>query len=359
MNSNPIGIHAIGVYLPEEIRSNDYWSAKTVAGWKSRGTRGLQPDLSKVEMTEDIAATLDAMRLQVEDPFRGARTRRVAPRDMPSSAMELAAAQDALRRSGVDKSKIAALFVHSTTPDFLNTPQASLLHHELGLAERCYTLSMESMCNAFQQQLELACAMLRGQPGRYALLIQSSTLPRLLPPDEPISAWFGEGATAVLVGPVGDGHGVMGTSHYTDGSKFRGLVVGIPNGRWYDGGKIEAYAEDRHVAQGVVLGVAAHARIAIGTALSELGLAPADVDFYASHQGTEWLRAVTQARAGLHNARSVDTFSQYGSLSGANIPLVLAVAERERTIRAGDLTVLFSGGSGETWSATVLRWGIS
>jgi 3-oxoacyl-[acyl-carrier-protein] synthase-3 len=81
------------------------------------------------------------------------------------------------------------------------------------------------------------------------------------------------------------------------------------------------------------------------------------VSFYASHQGTSWLRAVTQEFAGLGHARSVDTFPWAASVMGVNVPLVLAAAVREGKLREGDLAVAFSGGLGETWSSVVIRWG--
>jgi 3-oxoacyl-[acyl-carrier-protein] synthase-3 len=70
-----------------------------------------------------------------------------------------------------------------------------------------------------------------------------------------------------------------------------------------------------------------------------------------------WFRPVTQQFAGLDHAKSVDTFQSTGSLSAANIPFGLYVAEREGRLRHGDAAVFFAGGSGETWSSVALRWG--
>ena len=39
------------------------------------------------------------------------------------------------------------------------------------------------------------------------------------------------------------------------------------------------------------------------------------------------------------------------------IPFILAIAERERMIRDGSVIVTFAGGTGETWSSLVVRWG--
>jgi 3-oxoacyl-[acyl-carrier-protein] synthase III len=356
--SQRIGICGIGTYLPDEIRTNDWWSPTTIARWAERGTRTMQHDVAKAPPSPGAKAAIEALAAYANDPFKGAVQRRIAPQTMQASEMEIRAARDALARARIDAQQIEICLVHSVTPDYINTPNACRLHHELGLPERCLTMSVDGMCNAFQMQLAMAERMLQGRSGKYALLVQSCTLPRLTSPEEPASAWFGEGAAAVVVGPAADGLGVLATAHFTDGSKFDGLVFGVEGKRWYDEGRIGLYALNRKTAQRVILDVADHALQATRAVLAEIGARPEDVDFYACHQGTAWLRRATQDYCGLTRARSVDTFTQFASLSAANLPLILAIGEREGLLRPGDLTLLFSGGSGETWSATALRWGV-
>jgi 3-oxoacyl-[acyl-carrier-protein] synthase-3 len=180
---------------------------------------------------------------------------------------------------------------------------------------------------------------------------------RLVPTDQPSSAILGDAATAVVVGRVAEGYGLLGRSHATDGTHFNALAVGVPGRRWYEEGRNVFYAADKDVARKLILSVADRAREATGAALADAGLAARDVDFYASHQGTSWLRRVTQAHSGLDHARSFDTFPFAASVMGVNVPLVLALAEREGALVAGDLSVVFSGGLGETWSSLVMRWG--
>ena len=86
-------------------------------------------------------------------------------------------------------------------------------------------------------------------------------------------------------------------------------------------------------------------------------LAPKDVDFYAAHQGTAWLTKATAAQANIEHAKTVVTFPTFGNLSSVNIPLILAIGEREGLLRDGSVVIAFSGGTGETWSSLCLRWG--
>jgi len=67
----------------------------------------------------------------------------------------------------------------------------------------------------------------------------------------------------------------------------------------------------------------------VARALERAGAKREDVRFFASHQPSAWIRSVVQETIGLPNARSADTFSWTGSLSSANVPLQLAIAQRE------------------------------
>ena len=65
---------------------------------------------------------------------------------------------------------------------------------------------------------------------------------------------------------------------------------------------------------------------------------------------------MSQSVAGLTHARSLDTYPWAGNLAGANLPMVMAVAQREGLLKKGDLVACYAGGGGMTWSAAVLRW---
>jgi 3-oxoacyl-[acyl-carrier-protein] synthase III len=91
--------------------------------------------------------------------------------------------------------------------------------------------------------------------------------------------------------------------------------------------------------------------------MSQASIAARDVEFYASHQGTAWLTRVSAQHAGLAGAKTISTFPAFGNLNSANIPLILAMAEREGVLRDGSPVVTFGGGLGETWSSLCIRWG--
>ncbi len=363
MNKN-IGILSVGVYLPEEVRRNDFWPASVSSKWLQKrqerqerlpAMSGWYGDNEQAD-SNGIARVLGALAEMNEDPFQGSKERRVAPIDMPSSEMETHAARDAIARANIPLSEIDMLVSYSSVPDYLTTPNACAVHAAVGLPEKCFTFSLEAACNSFLMQLSLAEKMILSGQARHALLVQSSNFTRLIPTDQAPSPMFGDGATAVLVGPVSAGAGILGQSHRTDGRLHCALATGVPGKRWYDEGRNVFYANNLDLARKQIVVVADHGRQVVREALDDAGLGLDAVDFYAPHQGTAWLRAVTQEFIGLTHARYTDTFPFAASLSAANIPLVLATAQRENQLRKGDVVAMFGGGAGETWSSVVMRW---
>jgi 3-oxoacyl-[acyl-carrier-protein] synthase-3 len=348
------GILGIGVFLPEQIRRNDWWPDDVVENWRKRIAERPEYGVPDDEGRRLVFAARDELS---EDPFSGCTERRVMSPDMSAIDMEAAAAERALNKASVDLEDIDLLLLESSVPDRLTTNIACSLHERLGLPKTCFTLTVEGICNGFQQQFTLADAMIRSGRARRALLVQSSSLSRVLPYEMPHSAIFGDGATAVVVGPVSEGKGLLGAAHRTNGTFNNTVVTTVAGARWFDPGRLVYQFVSAKNTQMMVEALPELARDTIHAALAQTQFGPLDVDFYASHQGVRWYRRVTQTYAGLDNARYVETFPWAASLISANMPLVLSVALDEGLLHDGDLVVTQGGGSGVSISSLVLRWG--
>jgi 3-oxoacyl-[acyl-carrier-protein] synthase-3 len=353
-----VGVHGVGLYLPPEIRRNDWWPEETVRNWRVKSGESLvRPRQDREDpATPGAQAVIRGMADVKDDPFRGAVERRVMPQGMVTSDMEAAAARDALARAGLEPGEVGLLLTNSQLPDYLSVPTAPIVHRKLGLSERCMSMGTEAACNSFLTQLSLAEQMIKGGVARYALLVQSSGYLHLARPEDPHSAWFGDAATAVVVGPVSAGRGVLGQAHRTDGSMADALVTGCPGARWSDG-KPYLYVENPAAARKMLMRIADQGKQVVDEALAQAGATVAEVGFYAAHQATAWFRKATQEFIGMTNARSFDCFSWTGSLGASNLPFCLGMGEREGLLKPGDLVATYTGGSGITWSSVVLRWG--
>ncbi len=347
-----IGISGLGVFLPEERRSNNWWSESTVKKWTSRREdflRSLQP------VTPGEEAVAKAFR--EDDIFGGSKERRIASPNVTSADMEVRAVEDLIERWNVDIQSVDALISHTPTPERLLTNPACTVHARLKLKKSCLTMSLESASSSFLHQLQIAEALIEAKKANSILVTQSSLCTRLLTNDEPYSPWFGDGATAVLVSSTNRLANIKGFSNTTRGELQDTLHATVEEGRWFDDGKARLHTGKKEAMNKMFLGTADRAKEVIVSALHKCGLETSDIDFYGCHQGTSWLRAVTQKFAGIAPAKSVDTFPWAASLSSANLPLVLATASKEGLLLEKDTVLLYTGGTGITDCAAVLHWG--
>lgn len=351
-----VGIWGVGAYLPPTVRTNDWWPTEVVEGWRQRAAELVPESAPARPATEGQRLVLEALAEQCKDPYGGSRERRILEEDLEASHMELAAANDALESAGVAPSEIDLLLVVSGIPDLLHNNSACRLQSALGVPSHCLATMVDSVSNSFHAQWELAAAMIRCGRATRALLVQSTLLQRTIPTDAAISPWFGDAATAVVLGPVEEGFGLLASVHRVDGSTYDSLAISVPGGRWYDDGR-PVWHPRTPAARAVILDVADQARNLISDVLTQAGVSAQAIDFYASHQASSWFRRVTQTHAGLCNARHADTYRWSGHVTACNVPLSLATACREGTLREGDLVVTFGGGTGVTLASTLSRWG--
>jgi 3-oxoacyl-[acyl-carrier-protein] synthase-3 len=99
--------------------------------------------------------------------------------------------------------------VASTVPDHLCVSNVCTVRRQLDLLERCLPLTTDAYFNAFSVQMELTAGLTRSSIPPHGLRCQSSALARLIPVDAHDAPWFGDGATAVIVGPATQGFGLL------------------------------------------------------------------------------------------------------------------------------------------------------
>lgn len=354
-----VGILAIGTYLPDNVRTNDWWDDETVERWRGRSSLTEQSlDTAQEESTTESARrVIDALAQLSDDPFQGASERRVMPDDMLLVEMEQIAAQKAIEKSGVDLQEIDLLLGFALIPDYLSDNHACLLHHRLGLPSNCFTLGTFAACNSLQLQLAIAKQMILSGQARCGLLVQSSAIWRVNSSDYPVSVHFGDGATAVVVGPVSRDRGILAQAHRTDGSVQKAVVCTVEGKSWWEYGRLKSSSLDRDALMRMFKSGPDCAKEVLFEALKKAGYSTDDVRFFACHQPTSWFRKVVQEYVGLQSAKTYDTYPMAGTLSSANLPLILENGECEGLLEEGDLVAMYQAGSGMTYSATILRWG--
>jgi 3-oxoacyl-[acyl-carrier-protein] synthase III len=354
------GILGLGTYLPSTVRTNDWWPDAVVADWGKRmAHRATRSDGPPPEsMGSGARRTLAAMGEFASDPFRGARERRVMGSDMSAAQMEANAAREAIARSGIRLDEIDVILSQTPVPDHLMVNNGCVTHKLLELPKRCLAVGTEAACNGFALHMSIAKGMIASGQARNVLSVHSSAITRVHGPEEPHSAWWGDGAAAAVIGPVADGNGLLASVHNADGNQCDALVLGTgPDKNWWDNGSITTHSINREATRNMLFGMIDRGVNAVETALSEAKLAKQDVDFLATHQSTAWLTREFAKEAALTHAKTMITFPYLCNMNSVNVPFILAMGEKEGMIKPGSVVTTFSGGLGETWSSLVLRWG--
>ncbi len=285
----------------------------------------------------------------------GIRERHIAAPDEYTSHLALKAAQRALDAAGRTVDDIDLIVLATATPDNTFPATAVAVQDMLGM-HHGMAFDMQAVCSGFVYALTTADLYVTAGRARRALVIGAETFSRILDwQDRTTCVLFGDGAGAVVIeaseedeGP--HGRGVLGSRLRSEGRHKSKLYVDGGPGSTGTVGHLRMEGRDvfRH-AVGIVSDV-------IDGVLGEVGLEPADIDWFVPHQANKRIIDATARKFGWPDEKVVATIDLHGNTSAASIPLALDVAVRDGRIQSGDCVMLEAMGGGFTWGAVVLRW---
>jgi len=344
----PIGILGLGAYAPERVMENAEWS-------------------EYVDTTDEWIRTRT-----------GIERRRIAAPEETTATMAVDAARRALDDAGMEPEEVDEIIVATDTPEVYIPDTASFVQTLLGTRKvPAYDLA-GSGCAGFLQALDVARSrVLSGK--RRVLVCGVELLSRLMNwSDRSTAVLFGDGAGAVVVGPLEDqvegehesrGAELVATVAGTDGSRWDILCLEAggtrrplfftgadrsPGARPEGGGEFHdsIFMNGREVFREAV----AHMVEASRQVLEAAGRTVRDLAMVVPHQANmRIIQAVSKAlEVGMD--RVFVNVQDYGNTGSASIPLALSQARDAGRIHPGDLVLLTSFGAGFHWAATLVRF---
>ncbi|MBK8012933.1 MAG: beta-ketoacyl-ACP synthase III [Deltaproteobacteria bacterium] len=284
--------------------------------------------------------------------------RRYAADTEALSDLARAAAEMALRASGIDRARVGLLLLATSTPDQPLPPTAPLVAHQLGLTGGAVDLA--GACSGFVYALGMADAF-AVRHRRPVLVVAANILSRRLNERDPATAsLFGDGAGAVVVAPsrrLGSRAGVLGIDLASDGSAYG--LIGIEAG-----GSCEPFSPTMDVAatqMRITDGRAVFSRaVHMMTASSQAALSQAEVsasliDYWIPHQANARIVSATRQKLGVSEAKTVTSVARYGNSSAATIPLSWSLLAERQSLPEGACFLLSAAGAGMTGGAMVYR----
>jgi len=328
LSEKHIGILGTGAYLPEAVLTNF--------------------DLEK------MVDTTDAWIVERS----GVRERRIAGPEEDAATMGVAAAKQALERSGLEPEQISYIVLGTNTPAYFYPAGAIRIQEELGLGGKAAGFDVQAGCSGFNYALYVA-ERLVAQSEKYALVIGSDVCSRFTDwTDRSTCLLFGDGAGAVVIGPSRRNRilssfiaSSLNDKLYCETEFNRHVSPFLP--RLTHTEKHYLQMDGREIFKFAVNVV----KVSIPRILEMAGLEHKDLDYLIIHQGNYRILEAGAKFAKVPMDKVYVNIHKYGNTSAASVPIALHEALEENKIKDGDRVLLISFGAGATWAATLVQWG--
>lgn len=330
MPGRPVGIIGTGHYVPEKILTNQ--------------------DLENMVETNDEWIVTRT----------GIKERRIAAEHQAASDLAYEAAVMALNNAGITADQLGLIVVATLTPDVMCPSTACILQEKLG-AKQAAAFDLSAACSGFIYSLASASQFVASGMYDYVLVVGSEVLSRITDyTDRNTCILFGDGAGAVVLGPVEEGRGFEAFELGADGeggiSLLRAGCVGgsrypkaecLPEGMthyiWQNGREVFKFAV--RIMDSLTISV-----------LEKAGKTKEDIDLLVPHQANIRIIHSAMEKLGLTEDKVMINIDRYGNISAATVPIALSEAVEQGRLKRGDTVVLVGFGGGLTWGGAVLTW---
>lgn len=272
----------------------------------------------------------------------GIEERRIAGDDVDTSDLAYRAAVKALEDAKVAPEDIDMILVATVTPDQPFPSVACMIQEKLG-ARKAAAMDVSAACAGFMYGIVTAKQFIETGSYKHVLIVGVEKLSKITDwEDRNTAVLFGDGAGAVVMGPVSDGKGVLSFELGADGSGGKYLYQEkniVMNGR-----EVFKFAV-RQMGESSI------------NVLEKAGLSKEDVDFLIPHQANIRIMEAARQRLELPVEKMSKTVHKYGNTSAASIPISIVEEVEAGKINDGDLIVMVGFGGGLTWGAIAMRWG--
>ncbi|MCM3773512.1 MULTISPECIES: beta-ketoacyl-ACP synthase III [Priestia] len=308
------GVLGIGRYVPEKVVTN--------------------LDLEKVMDTSD-----EWIRTRT-----GIQERRIAADNEDTSDLAYKAAVEALHKANVEAEDIDMIIVATVTPDQPFPTVSCMLQERLG-AKKAASYDVSAACAGFMYGMITAKQFIETNAYKHILVVGVEKLSKITDWDDRNTAvLFGDGAGAVVMGPVSEGRGILSFELGSDGTGGKHLYQNELDHIVMNGREVFKFAV-RQMGESAV------------NVIEKAGLTKEDVDFLVPHQANIRIMEAARQRLDLPEEKMSKTIQYYGNTSAASIPISIVHELEAGKIQDDDLIVMVGFGGGLTWGAIAIRWG--
>ncbi|MEY4457872.1 MAG: hypothetical protein RIS25_465 [Actinomycetota bacterium] len=284
----------------------------------------------------------------------GVITRRRASAGLEAVDMATEAANEAIRRAGIDPQQIGVV-IAATISNTVQTPSlAALLADRVG-ATPAAAYDISAACAGFCYGIAQADAMVRSGVAQYVLVVGAEKLSDFAKPDDrTISFLLGDGAGAVIIGAATE-PGISPTVWGSDGSKWDAVGMDRTIKEHWEHPE-EGHPHLRQDGQTVFRWAVWEMAKVAQRALDEAGITSADLAAFIPHQAN--MRIINEFAKQLNVpehvviARDIETT---GNTSAASVPLAMHRVLEEHPELSGGYALTIGFGAGLVFAAQIVR----
>jgi len=330
-------ISGLGYYVPENVVTND--------------------DLSKMMDTNDAWI----------QERTGIKERRWIPEgsEDTSAVMGAKASRIAIKRAGLEAKDIDFIVFATLSPDMYFPGCGVQIQDMLGL-RHVGALDVRNQCSGFVYAISVADQYVKTGMYKHVLVIgaefHSGGLDKTSR-GRGVTVIFGDGAGACVLSREEDTtKGILSSHLHSEGKFAEELVVKSPSIKHWVPQLIEEnntvdpdyypYMNGQLVFKNAVV----RFDEVINEGLKKNNLTAADIDMFIPHQANLRISQFVQRRFKLRDDQVFNNIMKYGNTTAASIPIAMTEAWEAGKIKAGDLVVIATFGSGFTWGSAIIRW---
>jgi 3-oxoacyl-[acyl-carrier-protein] synthase-3 len=306
------------------------------------------------KMLEDLVDTND----EWITTRTGIKERRVLKKEEGEGTSYLAikAAQDLMKKKGLDAAEVDLIIVATATPDSMVASTAAFVASEIG-AVNAFAYDLLAACSSFLFGMSAVAGHI--ETGRYkkVLLIGADKMSSIIDyTDRTTCIIFGDGAGAVLFEPNTEGLGLQDEYLRADGNGRK--FLGMEGGGSIMPATIESVQNRKHFIfqEGKTVFKFAVSNMAdvAGKIMTRNDLTEKDVKWLVPHQANKRIIDATARRMGIDDSKVMMNIQRYGNTTSATLPLLLF--DYEKQLKKGDNLVFAAFGGGFTWGSIYLKW---
>jgi 3-oxoacyl-[acyl-carrier-protein] synthase III len=296
----------------------------------------------------------------------GVKSRHFATEGEGVADMCANAARDALKMANMEAKDLEFIILATLSPDYAMPGSGVLVQKYLG-CETIGALDVRNQCSGFIYSLSVADQFIRSGMYKNVLVLggesHSSGLD-LSTRGRDISAMFGDGAGAVILGAVdveeGEEAGILTTHLHSEGHFLRSLWCEQPGSIFRPRMTPEIFNNDRWFPKMKGRFVFTHALRrfpeVMNEALEASGYKVDDLDLFIPHQANLRIIEFVARQIEIPMEKVFTNIQKYGNTTAGTLPICITEAIEENRLKDDDLLLIASFGAGFTWGSVLMRW---